>query len=186
MANNLRIKLFLTPGAHHDLEQLNSRARKNPHGPDEALLEATILMLHRLNGRRHPTKPLDFDPRFGDLSECETTYVGADPNAKPPLRIVTRDLPPKIPGGVTRREVLAIGAREHSKVYTLAGERVARMPSPAPRCRAPLQRSGVTPHSLTPTTSSSSMTSPGTRLATRTFRGSRRPSVAQRSTQKPN
>ena len=126
MADPLRIKVHLTAGARRDLERLNQRAAQQPGGRDEALLEATIIMLHRLNGRRHPTKPLDFDPHFADLSDCDTTYLGADPYEKPPLRIVSRDLRPQTPGGITRREIIAIGPRRESQVYRIAGQRLGR------------------------------------------------------------
>lgn len=126
MANGLRIKVHLTPGARGDIEQLNQRALKHPHSKDEALLEATIVMLHRLNGRRHPTKPLDYNPHFADLSDCDTTYVGADPYEKPPLRIVSRDIRPERSDGITRREIVAIGARRDSEVYRIAGQRLGR------------------------------------------------------------
>lgn len=126
MTEGLRIKVHLSPGARQDIERLNQRALKNAHSRDEALLEATIVMLHRLNGRRHPTKPLDYDSRFADLSDCDTTYVGADPHEKPPLRIVSRDVRPEPPGGITRREIVAIGARRDSEVYRTAGQRLGR------------------------------------------------------------
>ncbi|WP_405824608.1 hypothetical protein OG705_30185 [Streptomyces sp. NBC_00838] len=126
MTSSLRIKVHLSPGARTDLHQLNQRALKKPHGEEEALLEATIVMLHRLNGRRHPTKPLDYNPHFADLSDCDTTYVGSDPYEKPPLRIVSRDIRPSRPDGVTRREIVAIGSRQDSEVYRIAGERLGR------------------------------------------------------------
>lgn len=126
MANSLHIKVHLSPGARADLQQLNQRALKHPHGKEEAILEAVIVMLHRLNGRRHPTKPLDYNPQFADLSDCDTTYVGADPYEKPPLRIVSRDIRPSRSDGITRREILAIGARQDSKVYRVAGQRLRR------------------------------------------------------------
>lgn len=126
MTNSLRIKVHLSPGARADLQQLNQRALKHPHGKEEALLEAAIVMLHRLNGRRHPTKPLDYSAHFADLSDCDTTYVGADPYEKPPLRIVSRDIRPSRPDGITRREIVAIGARQDSKVYRVAGQRLGR------------------------------------------------------------
>ncbi|MFF8914196.1 hypothetical protein ACF08M_12930 [Streptomyces sp. NPDC015032] len=126
MTSSLRIKVHLSPGASADLQRLNERALKNPHGKEEALLEAAIVMLHRLNGRRHPTKPLDYSPHFADLSDCDTTYVGADPYEKPPLRIVSRDIRPSRPDGITRREIVAIGARQDSKVYRVAGQRLGR------------------------------------------------------------
>ena len=126
MGNELRIKVHLSPGARADLHRINEKALEHPHGRDEALLEATILMLHRLNGRRHPTKPLDYDSRFADLSDCDTTYVGVDPYEKPPLRIVSRDIRPESPGGITRREIIAIGQRRDSEVYRIAGQRLGR------------------------------------------------------------
>lgn len=126
MANSLHIKVHLSPGARADLQQLNQRALKHPHGKEEAILEAVIVMLHRLNGRRHPTKPLDYNPQFADLSDCDTTYVGADPYEKPPLRIVSRDIRPSRSDGITRREIVAIGARQDSKVYRVAGQRLRR------------------------------------------------------------
>ncbi|MGW3971050.1 hypothetical protein ACWEFD_17345 [Streptomyces ardesiacus] len=126
MTSSLRIKVYLSPGARSDLQRLNGRALKYPHGKEEALLEAAIVMLHRLNGRRHPTKPLDYNPHFADLSDCDTTYVGADPYEKPPLRIVSRDIRPSHPDGITRREIVAIGARQDSKVYRVAGQRLGR------------------------------------------------------------
>ncbi|MGW0579854.1 hypothetical protein ACWD25_28685 [Streptomyces sp. NPDC002920] len=126
MTNSLRIKVYLSPGARADLQQLNQRALKHPHGKEEALLEAAIVMLHRLNGRRHPTKPLDYNAHIADLSDCDTTYVRADPYEKPPLRIVSRDIRPSRPDGITRREIVAIGARQDSKVYRVAGQRLGR------------------------------------------------------------
>ncbi|MFJ9900592.1 hypothetical protein ACIQPR_45425 [Streptomyces sp. NPDC091280] len=126
MENSLRIKVYLSPGARADLQQLNQRVLKHPQGKERALLEATIVMLHRLNGPRHPTKPLNYDPRFADLSDCDTTYVGADSHAKPPLRIVSRDIRPSRSDGITRREIVAIGARQDSKVYRVAGQRLGR------------------------------------------------------------
>ncbi|MEU3050517.1 hypothetical protein ABZ705_29110 [Streptomyces sp. NPDC006984] len=128
MTNSLRIKVYLSPGARADLQRLNQRALKNPRGKEEALLEASIVMLHRLNGRRHPTKPLDYNLHFADLSDCDTTYVGADPYEKPPLRIVSRDIRPSRPDGITRREIVAIGARQDSKVYRIAGQRLVLQP----------------------------------------------------------
>lgn len=126
MDSDLRIKVRLTPGAHRDLQQLNNLAHKNPGGREEALLEASILMLSRLNGRREPTKALEYDSRFADLSDCDSTYVGADPYEKPPLRIVSRDVPPLKPGGSIRREIIAVGPRQDSKVYHVAGSRLGR------------------------------------------------------------
>lgn len=126
MPGSLRIKVFLTRGARADMHELNRLAHLDPHGRDADLLEASLVMLSRLNGRRHPTKPLDYDSRFADLSDCDTTYVGADPYEKPPLRIVSRDIRPDTPGGITRREIIAIGAREQSKVYRTTGQRLGR------------------------------------------------------------
>lgn len=128
MDDRLRIKVVLSAEARQDIDRLSRKAQKQTHGRDEALFEATIVMLHRLNGRRHPTKPLDYDSRFADLSDCDTTYVGADPYEKPPLRIVSRDIPPRQHGGITQRKIIAIGPRQDSQVYRVAGQRLDRKP----------------------------------------------------------
>lgn len=126
MVDNRRIRLVLSDAAKQDLMRLNAQALKRPHGREAQLLEASLVMLHRLNGHRDPTKPLDFNPDFADLSDCDTTYVGADPYEKPPYRIVSRDIPPETPTGITRRQVIAIGERQGSEVYRIAGDRLRR------------------------------------------------------------
>jgi hypothetical protein len=124
--SDTRIKIHLGPQAKRDIESLARRASQNPGGRDEQLLDATILMIHRLDGRRPPTKPLDFDPRFADLSDCDTTYVGADPNEKPPLRIVSQDSPSSTKPGLVWRDIIVVGPRQDSRVYEIAGERLGR------------------------------------------------------------
>lgn len=126
MSNQLRIKVVLTPAAKADIQRMNEAALRAPGSQDEALLEATIVMLSRLNGRRHPTKPLDFESHMADLSDCDSTYVGADPYDKPPIRIVSRDLRPTHPGTITRREIVAIGPRRDSQAYKMAAQRLDR------------------------------------------------------------
>lgn len=126
MSNQLRIKVVLAPGAKADIQRMNEAALAQPGSQAEALLEATIIMLSRLNGRRHPTKPLDFADHMADLSDCDSTYVGADPHEKPPLRIVSRDLRPSHPGTITRREIVAIGPRADSQAYRTAAARLDR------------------------------------------------------------
>ncbi|MET0887158.1 MAG: hypothetical protein ABWX92_11975 [Mycetocola sp.] len=124
----INVRLRLTDAARRDIERLDTLAQRDPSGQQRELLESVVLMLHGLAKTRHPTKFLEYDSRFGDLSDCETTYVGADPNEKPPIRIVTRDMPAAHPGGPALREVIAIGPRQDSVVYHAAAGRLGRHP----------------------------------------------------------
>lgn len=124
----INVKLGLTAAARRDIDRLNTIAQRDPSGQQRELLESVVVMLQSLAKKRHPTKFLDYDSRFGDLSDCETTYVGADPNEKPPIRIVTRDKPAAQPGGPVIREVVAIGPRRDSAVYHVAASRLGRPP----------------------------------------------------------
>lgn len=123
-----RVRLHLSPEARQDIERLKLKAEQHPGTRHEALYEAVVIQLSRLNGRREPTKELTYDSRFADLSDCDTTYVGADPNEKPPLRIVTIDTPSTDPSGHIERDVVVIGPRADSQVYHVAGQRLGRTP----------------------------------------------------------
>ncbi|WP_424863085.1 hypothetical protein [Streptomyces sp. MMS24-I29] len=65
-------------------------------------------------------------PSYPDLSDCETTYVGADPTRKPSHRVVWRETLPETPGGTPLREVIAVGERANGAAYHIAGQRLGR------------------------------------------------------------
>jgi len=81
---------------------------------------------------------------YPDLSDCETTYVGTDPNRRPERRLVWRELPPKERGGKPRRQVIVLGPRDAGEAYHEAGRRLGReagvrlldLPSTAERAAA--------------------------------------------------
>lgn len=143
----INVRLKMTDGARRDLERLNVLAERDETGAQFELLKGTVMMLDALGKRRHPTKFLEYDSRFGDLSDCETTYVGVDPNEKPPLRIVSQDVRSPT-GGAPIRRIIAIGPRQDSAVYRVAANRLQRPPgvtleqleavNPAPKQRRPI------------------------------------------------
>ena len=72
------------------------------------------------------THPLEYMPTYPDLSDCETTYVGSDPNRKPSHRLVWRERIPESPDQPIIREVIALGERNAGQAYYLAGQRLGR------------------------------------------------------------
>ncbi|WP_146064928.1 hypothetical protein [Streptomyces sp. SM1] len=82
--------------------------------------------LGRIQQGAPSTHPLEYMPSYPDLSDCETTYVGADPNAKPSHRIVWRERAPQRPGEPVTREIIALGERANGQAYYMAGQRLGR------------------------------------------------------------
>lgn len=63
----------------------------------------------------------------GDLRDCVTSKVQSDPNEKADYRLVFREMPPEHPGGLPRRELLAIKPRHgHNGVYAQMCARLHR------------------------------------------------------------
>ncbi len=77
------IRLLPTAGLKQDLQTLHDAAVMHPHGPEDRLLRVALNQLGRIKQGAPSTHPLEYMPSYPDLSDCETTYVGADPNAKP-------------------------------------------------------------------------------------------------------
>lgn len=114
------------PEFTRELQDLAARAVAHPRGPEDRLLRVT---LNRLQGIQHgdwSTHQLDYMPSYPDLSDCETTYVGADPNSKPSHRIVWRERSRPDPDGTPVRQIIALGERAYGQAYHLAGARLGR------------------------------------------------------------
>lgn len=120
------IRLLPSAGLKQDLQALHDAAVLNPHGPEDRLLRVTLNQLSRIKQGAPSTHPLEYMPSYPDLSDCETTYVGADPNAKPSHRIVWRERAPRRPGDPVTREIIALGERANGQAYYLAGQRLGR------------------------------------------------------------
>ncbi|WP_219152247.1 hypothetical protein [Amycolatopsis sp. TNS106] len=127
MSDRRDLDFEVSPGVQQDLTVLNDRVRRNPHDVRARnLLRATINTLVGLRNGDPGTKSLEYLSSYPDLSDCRTSYIHADPTAKPSHRIVWRDVPPREPDGIFRREIIAVGERANGRVYHLAGQRLGR------------------------------------------------------------
>lgn len=109
-----------------DFARLNAIAVQHPGGPEDRLLRVALNQMARIKNGAPGTHPLEWMASYPDLSDCQTTYVGADPNHKPSHRLIWRELPATTPGGSVTREVIALGERAGGKAYYLAGQRLGR------------------------------------------------------------
>lgn len=109
-----------------DLQRLYAQSLNNPGGQEARLLTVTLNHLQRLKDGGRSTHQLSYLPSYPDLSDCQTTYVGTDPNARPTHRLIWRDRLPTEPGQPLVRQVIALGEREHGAAYHLAGSRLGR------------------------------------------------------------
>ncbi|MFI5697563.1 hypothetical protein ACIA58_37240 [Kribbella sp. NPDC051586] len=55
---------------------------------------------------------LGYESGKGDLRDCVTAYLQSDPQQKADYRLVFREMPPAEPGGLPRRELLAVKPRQ--------------------------------------------------------------------------
>ncbi|MFD4242692.1 hypothetical protein ACFWP3_13985 [Streptomyces sp. NPDC058525] len=120
------IRLLPTTGLKQDLQALHDAAVMRPHGPEDRLLRVALKQLVRIEEGAPGTHPLGYYPSYPDLSDCETTYVSTDPNAKPSHRIVWRERVPQSPGEPVTREIIALGERANGQAYYMAGQRLGR------------------------------------------------------------
>lgn len=120
------IRILPTAGLKQDLQTLHDAAVMHPHGPEDRLLRVALNQLSRIQQGVPSTHPLEYMPSYPDLSDCETTYVGADPSTRPSHRIVWRERAPQRPGGPVTREIIALGERANGQAYYMAGQRLGR------------------------------------------------------------
>ncbi|MFJ7281068.1 hypothetical protein [Kitasatospora sp. NPDC098663] len=120
------IRFLPTAGLKQDLQALHDAAVMHPRGPEDRLLRVALNQLGRIKQGAPSTHPLECMPSYPDLSDCETTYVGADPGAKPSHRIVWRERSPRRPGEPATREIIALGERANGQAYYMAGQRLGR------------------------------------------------------------
>ncbi|WP_412075417.1 hypothetical protein ACLF6K_05720 [Streptomyces xanthophaeus] len=120
------IRFLPTTGLKQDLQALHDAAVTHPRGPEGRLLWVALKHLGRIQQGAPSTHPLGYMPSYPDLSDCETTYVNTDPNAKPSHRIVWRERAPQRPGEPVTREIIALGERANGQAYYMAGQRLGR------------------------------------------------------------
>ncbi|MER6520094.1 hypothetical protein ABT246_24970 [Streptomyces sp. NPDC001553] len=120
------IRLLPTTGLKQDLQALHDAAVMHPHGPESRLLRVALKQLVRIEQGALSAHQLGYMPSYPDLSDCETTYVNTDPNAKPSHRIIWRERAPQRPGDPVTREIIALGERANGQAYYMAGQRLGR------------------------------------------------------------
>jgi hypothetical protein len=126
MGKRRPIRLLAMPGLKEDLHALQDAAVNTPRGPEGRLLRVALNELELIAQGARGTHPLEYMPTYPDLSDCETTYVGSDPNRKPSHRLVWRERMPESPDQPITREIIALGERNAGQAYYLAGQRLGR------------------------------------------------------------
>lgn len=150
MTGDQSARFYLPPAAKHDLERLHHLAEGTPPG-SEARRLAVVAMNTVLAIKRHgiSTHPLEYMSSYPDLSDCQTTYVGSDPDRKPSHRVVWREIPGDEPGQPPLREIIAIGERQNGQAYHVAGQRLGR-PIGVTLHELSMQREPIALHSASP------------------------------------
>lgn len=119
-------ELVIHPGFEQDMQRLHAASKGNRRSTEYRLLARTIDIVKTLQTNRPSTHPLIQMKSYPDLSDCETSYVGIDPDEKPSHRLIWHELPPSRPGALPRREVIAFGERNLGAAYYHAGNRLGR------------------------------------------------------------
>lgn len=120
-------RFYLPPQAKADLQRLHDLAEGTPRGSRARNLAAVAMTtVVAIKNHGQSAHPLEYMPSYPDLSDCQTTYVGNDPNAKPSHRVVWREVPAQHTGEPPLREIIALGERKNGAVYHLAGQRLGR------------------------------------------------------------
>lgn len=116
------------PSFAADLDRLRAEADASPPGSDERLVYAEAERIIRGMATRIPTKQLEYMPSYGDLSDCDSTYVGNGDKqrSKPSHRLITRDLAPFAGDPRPVRQLIGIGRRAHEEVYHETSIRLER------------------------------------------------------------
>jgi hypothetical protein len=117
-------------GFRRDLHFLRQQAKASPGGYLQ-LYRATLREIERLrSGKSDGHHALGYESGKGDLRDCVTAYVRSDPARKADFRLVFREIGADQPGGLPRRELVAIKPRRgRNNIYAHACARLNRHPS---------------------------------------------------------
>lgn len=97
-------EVVLGHGFVTDLQRLSAAARRDPSGRLARLRREVVRTIDQLRaGETDGHHPLGFESGKGDLRDCVTAYVRADPQDKPTHRLVFRETGAAEPGGLPRR-----------------------------------------------------------------------------------
>ncbi|ADB31550.1 hypothetical protein Kfla_2476 [Kribbella flavida DSM 17836] len=129
-AERQRYLLEASPQFALDVKLLQARAKADPARHLHLYREVLRLIEDLRDGVSDGHHALGYEAGKGDLRDCVTAYVAADPQAKANHRLVFRELGPAAPGGLPRRELLAVKPRQGTgNVYEHVCARLGRHPA---------------------------------------------------------
>lgn len=119
-------RLQFHPELRREMADLADRATADPTSADARLFQMALNGLERLQRGGRSTHPLEYMVSSPGLSDCETTYVGTDPDRKPTHRLIWRERSRPDPEGPPVRQIIALGEPECGHAYYVAGQRLGR------------------------------------------------------------
>jgi hypothetical protein len=128
MADDARYLVVGLEKFHQDLHFLRRQANTSPAA--RALYREVLREIENLrDGSTDGHHALGYERGKGDLRDCVTAYVRSAPHRKPDYRLVFREVGPQAPGGLPRRELLAIKPRRgRNNIYSHVCARLSRHP----------------------------------------------------------
>jgi hypothetical protein len=107
-----RYELIIGDGFAMDYRRLTAAAARDPGGREDYVRRQVIREMGALAaGTTDGRHALGYESGKGDLRDCVTAYLQSDPQQKADYRLVFREMPPASPGGLPRRELLAVKPR---------------------------------------------------------------------------
>lgn len=105
-------ELIIGDGFAMDFRRLTAAAGRNPGGPEDYVRRQVLREMGELAaGTSDGRHALGYESGKGDLRDCVTAYLQSDPQQKADYRLVFREMPAVEPGGLPRRELLAVKPR---------------------------------------------------------------------------
>lgn len=111
MSRALQYEVIVSDKFAVDLRRLTADARADPsrvHLRQQVLAQMKQLAEGTTDGRH----ALGYESGKGDLRDCVTAYLQTDPRGKADYRLVFREMRAAEPGGLPRRELLAVKPRQ--------------------------------------------------------------------------
>jgi hypothetical protein len=124
-------EIWTGEGFDLDYRRLDAEARREPGGPAAVLRREVLRQMYALaSGKDDGHHALGYESGKGDLRDCVTAYLRADPQGRAGHRLVFREIAAEAAGGAPRRELLAVKARQGAgNVYEHVCARLRRHPA---------------------------------------------------------
>lgn len=131
MSSGVGYQLVAGPDFDLDYRRIDLAASRDRFGPATALRRQVLrTMLDLASGKSNGHHALTYSPGNGDLRDCVTVYIRSDPQRSADYRLVFREMPSATPGGLPRRELLAIKPRRGpNNIYAHVCARLRRHPT---------------------------------------------------------